>query len=68
MTIRKIARSLQQETIYVSGNADVTLTFCRRDADHTADLAADVRSPGSPQSDLFLQNGLCIHSAIKSIN
>ena len=59
MTIRKTVRSLQQETIYVSGNADVTLTFCRRDADHTADIAADVRSPGSPQSDFILQKGFC---------
>ena len=59
MTIRKTVRSLQQETIYVSGNADVTLTFCRRDADHAADIAADVRPSGSPQSDLILQKGFC---------
>jgi hypothetical protein len=63
MSNQKFARSHNQKDIYVSGIADVTQTPCRRSADTDADPAADVRLPGSPLSDLFLQKGFYTHQA-----
>jgi hypothetical protein len=68
MAFQKIAKLRNPAKKNVGGSSDVTQTFSRRSADLPVDIAVDVRSSGSPQSDYFLQKGFCIRSAIKSIN
>lgn len=67
MTIQKNPSFQKRPSNYGSGLADVTQTFCRRSADNDADLAADVRSPGSPQSDVFQQKGIPLPRAEKAL-